>query len=286
MKQILTVLTILLGAVFAQCSPEAPVEHEKPVIVTSIFPLYDITRSITGNRADVFFVVDIGANPHTYEPTPATAKKISRADIFIGVRKEFDGWIEKFLAPKARRLYLQEGDHHGNPHIWLSIRKGKDIARKITRFLGVQYPAMKAHCDGNLMGYLAQLDTTDAEISHILKPVKAKKMIQWHSAWDYFAADYGIIIAGTVESGHGDQPSVKRFKSLIDKAKREGIRAVAIGLNSEDRAASSLIREINGFQIRLDSIGSPDITDRSSYILLMKYNAETIARKLGKGQAR
>lgn len=286
MKLSLIALSLILAATIPHCSAENPGGHEKPVIVTSIFPLYDITRSITDDRAEVFFVVDTGANPHTYEPTPATAKKISRADIFIGVRKEFDGWIEKFLNPKARRLYLQDGDHDGNPHIWLSIRKGKDIARKITRFLGAQYPAVKTDCDANLAAYLSQLDKTDVEITNILNPVKAKKMIQWHSAWDYFAGDYGIIIAGTVESGHGDQPSVKRFKSLIDKAKQEGIRAVAIGLTSEDRAAVSLIREINGFPLRLDSIGSPGIPDRSSYILLMKYNAETIARGIGKGQAR
>jgi zinc transport system substrate-binding protein len=283
MKHALIALSIFLAAAaFARCSADTPADRETPVIVTSIFPIYDITRSITGNRGEVFFVVDIGANPHTYEPTPATAKKIFQADIFIGVRKEFDGWIEKFLNPKARRLYLQEERDGGNPHIWLSIRKGKDIARRITRFMGAQYPAMKASCDSNLTAYLAQLDKTDAEISNILKPVKAKKMIQWHPAWDYFADDYGIIISGTVESGHGDQPSVKRFKLLIDRAKREGIRAVAISLNSEDRTAASLIREINGFPMRLDSIGSPGDRGKSSYVLLMKHNAETLARGLGK----
>lgn len=283
MKNTLITLTIFLAAAaFSRCSVETPAGRETPVIVTSIFPIYDITRSIIGNRGEVFFVVDTGANPHTYEPTPATAKKIFRADIFIGIQKEFDGWIAKFLNPKARRLYLQEGTHNENPHIWLSIRKGKDIARKITAFLGTQYPEIKAHYDTSLNAYLKQLDDTDTNISELLKPVKGKKMLQWHPAWNYFAGDYGIIISGTVESGHGDQPSVKRFKSLIDRAKRDGTRAVAIGLNSEDRAAVSLIREINGFPLRLDSIGSPGDSGKSSYVLLMKHNAETLARGLGK----
>ena len=124
------------------------------------------------------------------------------------------------------------------------------------------------------------LDSLHQEIIDLFCNISNRRFIQWHPAWDYFAEDYNLEITGTIEKGHGDTPSIHSFKKLIDKAKRDQTDAVVIGLNTEDKSADALVREINGRLIRLDSMGDPDEPNRNSYIKLMRYNALQLVRGL------
>ncbi|WP_059106098.1 metal ABC transporter solute-binding protein, Zn/Mn family [Shouchella shacheensis] len=57
--------------------------EEKLTIMTSIFPLEDWTKKIGGDYVDVANVVPVGADAHTYEPTPNEMMAVTDADAFI-----------------------------------------------------------------------------------------------------------------------------------------------------------------------------------------------------------
>lgn len=261
------------------CGKEPDSTSERVVVGVSIFPLYDIAYNIAGDRAEPFFLIPVGANPHSFEPSPSIVKKLQEVTLYIGVLKEFDGWVEKFIPGDAPIRYLED-ENRANPHLWLSVKRAKGIAEQIAKFLSDVDQRNADYYKKNLQKYLTVLDRTDAEIADLFSEIKVKKFIQWHPAWDYLARDYGLTIAGTIQSGHGDEPSVKQFHKIVEVAQREGITVVVIGLKLQSSAANSLVREIGGKLIRLDSIGDPKRAERSTYASLMLHNARVLSESL------
>jgi zinc transport system substrate-binding protein len=293
---------------FVSCKLAPVSKSEKLKVVTSIFPIYDITKNITGTRADVFFVIPVGANPHTYEPVPSKIKQLKNAHLALAIQQEFDGWIRDYLPKQTILEFLQESerktnqaneyeienrtierdqhkhnaDAHENPHIWLTVKGAKKLAKKIASYLVDIDQENAHHYEKNLQGYLQELDELDYRINEIFKTTKNKKFIQWHPAWNFFAEDYGLEIIGSIEKGHGHEPSIKEFKALIDKAVSEKVKVIVLGLNIESKTAETLSREIDGVVVRLDSIGDPKVKEKSTYIKLMCHNAELLAEALNK----
>jgi zinc transport system substrate-binding protein len=65
-------------------------------IAVSIYPLYDIVHIIVDTNMQVIYTIPAGANPHTYEPTPAAVDNLSKCTAFIGITGEFDAWAGDF----------------------------------------------------------------------------------------------------------------------------------------------------------------------------------------------
>lgn len=79
-------------------------------IVATIFPPYDMARSISGGRAQVRMLLKPGEETHSYEPTPQDILAIQHADLFLCVGGENDVWLDNILesmgedAPPVMRL--------------------------------------------------------------------------------------------------------------------------------------------------------------------------------------
>lgn len=261
-------------------------------IAVSIFPVYDILHQIAPD-VETILVIPPGANPHTYEPLPSIIRSLQNIQMFIGIEKQFDGWIESIVDNKTKILYLslvsdelphaekkialsQVEQENFNPHIWLSITHAKTMVHKITDSLCKLDPINSQIYKENSRSYSSELEQLDKKFNALFSDVKTRKFIQWHAAWDYFAADYHLQIIGTIEHGHGDTPSVRGFQSLIRKAKDQKVRTIVIGLNVDNATAVSLSNEINGHLVRLDTMGNPDITERAGYVQMMNFNARVL----------
>ena len=272
------VMTLLLcTALIISCAKDTP---RGALVATSIYPIADIAHNIAGGTVTVIHAVPANANPHSYEPDPSTVKQLRDAAVFIGVHPELDGWVGKLLSPGAKKAYLADTIGGENPHLWLSVKKTKLIAAAIRDLMSSAFPDKKEIFSQNCAAYVKKLDALDARIAALFAGVRNKKFIQWHPAWDYFAADYGLVVAGTIESGHGDSPSLKSFRGLADTARREGIKTVLVDQYVQGGTAAALVREIGGYEVRLDSIGDPSVPGKSDYIGLMEHNARILAGAL------
>ena len=74
-------------------------ENDRPVIVTTIFPLYDWTDQILGPETDAELVMllDNGADLHSFQPTAQDVMKIATCDLFLYVGGESDDWVDDAL---------------------------------------------------------------------------------------------------------------------------------------------------------------------------------------------
>ena len=108
-KWITGALAILLGIVSivvpfsGMHTAEAKTTEEtarKLNIVTTIFPEYDWTRAILGDRMDgveLTMLLDNGTDLHSFQPAVKDIMKVSSCDLLIYVGGESDQWIEDAL---------------------------------------------------------------------------------------------------------------------------------------------------------------------------------------------
>ncbi len=85
-----TLLSLLLTVVLlAACGPTAPgttdtpSEEERLRVVVSILPIANIVYNVGGNRIELDAIMPPGADPHTFEPRPSDAVRLSQADLIF-----------------------------------------------------------------------------------------------------------------------------------------------------------------------------------------------------------
>ncbi len=82
----------------------------KPKIAVSIFPLYDLTRRIAGDRAEVLLVLPPGKSEHGYDPTPKEIARLSGSRLAIAVGLDMDTWVEGIMKTAGEVRVLRIGD--------------------------------------------------------------------------------------------------------------------------------------------------------------------------------
>ncbi len=270
----------LAAFLFLLCSKDERPKKDRLKIAVSIYPIYDIVKNLSLENTEVIYIVPPGANPHTYEPVPSKVKSIKDADLFIGISKEFDSWIEKFLPRNITKKYISSVGHYKNPHIWLSINKSKKISRVITESLILIDPNQKKEYSKNPDIYLKKITKTELKILSQFENIKENRIIQYHPAWNYFAEDFDLDIISTIQSGHGKSPSLKKFKEIIERAKKTKTHIIVTGLNVSNSSVNTLSKEIKGMIVKLDTMGNPDKNDKSTYLKLMINNGKKLSEAL------
>lgn len=107
---LLCIAMAALAAGLAGCGPDTRWQAEKETqqgilqadhklnVVTTLFPYYDFTRQIAGDKVELTLVVPAGMDSHSFEPTPADMRTIQNADVLIRNGGEMEHWLDEVLA--------------------------------------------------------------------------------------------------------------------------------------------------------------------------------------------
>lgn len=79
-------------------------------VAVSIFPLYDVTKRIAGDRAEVLLILPAGKSEHEYDPTPQEIAKLDGTKLGIAVGLDMDGWADNVLKSAGDPKVLKVGD--------------------------------------------------------------------------------------------------------------------------------------------------------------------------------
>jgi zinc transport system substrate-binding protein len=287
-------LAAIIGAaafVFLHKSPASPGTAEKPAlkIAATVVPVESLIREIGGDKVDVRLIVPAGQSPHTFEPTPDAINSISGAkEVFtIGV---IDEWVSPLsgmlgvpefyigegvnLRPIAETFTVgeeEEGEGEYDPHYWLSISNGKIMAQNIAGELSRLDAENEGFYEENLKAFLGRADAADARIREILSNLENRKIITFHDAWGYFAADYGLEVVAVYQPSPGKEPSPGDIKMLLDKAKESGIK-VFFSEVTMSSAPLKAIGESEGVRV----VPLNPIETQGNYLETLIRDAETI----------
>ena len=121
-KLSLSFLSLLIIMVLFACSTGR--DSDKPLVITTLFPQYDITRALAGDYVDLEFLLTPGTDAHTFEPSPRRVVQILEADLLIYTGDTMEPWVSRLIAPAkdeglnildlSRNVALINTDHQHN----------------------------------------------------------------------------------------------------------------------------------------------------------------------------
>ena len=90
----LFVFLTLFALVFTGCNPASSSTKADSAILTSTTFLADITQNIAGDRVTVESLLPIGADPHSYQPTPLDTAKIADSKMLIINGADYEHFLQ------------------------------------------------------------------------------------------------------------------------------------------------------------------------------------------------
>ncbi|MBT9259955.1 MAG: metal ABC transporter substrate-binding protein [Clostridiales bacterium] len=262
----LLVLGLVALLALAGCGKAAApfASNQKPLVVATIYPIYDMALQIAGDGMQVEQLVPFGAEPHEYQPSPQDMKKVADADIFLYVGAGFETWVDQarqqmkkgaLAVDTTQGIQLIPAGHGGwDPHVWLSPDNAKEMARTIAKALIQKDPAGKAVYEENLNKFIAQLDQLDRDFREGLKNATTKDFVVAHQAFGYLARTYGlqqIPIAGLTPE---DEPSPQQLKDIIDTIRQLHVKYIGVEEMVPSKVADTIARETGARLVELSPI--------------------------------
>jgi len=276
----------------AMCAAHA---DAKIKVVATIFPLADMVQQIGTEYVEVATLLPPGANPHTFEPTPAQIREVESARVIVRIGAGLDAWATKLLAGRSQPvimvtvtdgLQLLGGEpghdsHGGDPHVWVDPLLMRDhTVPAISGVLSQIDPERRAAFAGATTTFQAALTQVDADIRRALSSVPNRDYIAFHSGWRYFGQRYDLREAGVVEAFPGKEPSAREIAAIVERARTTHIHALLVEPQVNPRMAQQIASEFGGRTVLVDAFGGPDVAGRNHYIDLMRYNLRAFVEAL------
>ena len=308
MKNKLLCMSLLLGFILFP-----GFSQKKLTIVTTMFPQFDFTRAVAGDKADITMLLKPGAESHSYEPTPKDMKKIHKADLFIYTGAENDAWAESLLknmgskAPKTlaflelvdtveeeivEGMTAEEEEHHHedeevelDEHVWTSPLNAVKIVSAICDELCTIDAANADYYKKNAAKYIDELLALHKSFEEVVKNANRKIFVFGDRfPLRYFADLYGLEYYAAFPGCATDvEASASTIKFLINKVKEEKIPVVFTIEFSNGKIADTICEATGAKKLEFHSchtVSADDIKKGETYISLMKRNVIVLREAL------
>jgi len=253
-------LSVLPVLVLAACQ-QAPPPDGKPLVVASFYPMYDFTRHVAADRAQVISLVPPGVHGHDWEPSPQDVAQVRRARVFVYNGAGFEPWVDKLLAEgkgastvvvaASAGLTVARADGEGmDPHVWLD-------------------PLLAA---------------LDARFDAGLRDCARRELVVSHAAFGYLARRYRLTQIAVTGLAPQAEPSPAALAAIVRTARERQVTAIFLEPLVSPRLAEALAREVGVRLLILDpveGVTKQEATDGVGYLELMGKNLESLREGLG-----
>jgi ABC-type Zn uptake system ZnuABC Zn-binding protein ZnuA len=283
-------LIILLMAFSGSGQPSTAVKNNLPIVAVTSYPLYDLAKAVGAGVVQVEQLIPPGAEPHTFEPKPSTVETAQRASVVYAIGYGFDSWADtlansppvtlaaglKLRAPAeifTDDAVSTESTNGVDPHYWLNVSNMTTMTTNLEADLAGRFPSGAAAIHANAKSYRALLAQTDQRIRAILAPETGRQLVTLHDAWYYFAASYGLKIAGTYEPTAGREPTPKYLQALNEAVAKTGVKTI---FAEPGLAVPSLESFAQDQGLRIVTLDPGEGASKLPYVEMMIHDAEII----------
>jgi ABC-type Zn uptake system ZnuABC Zn-binding protein ZnuA len=298
--------SLLLVACGSVESPAA--DNGKLTVVATTSIVADVVSNIGGEHINVDILLPVGADPHSFEPTPQDIAKVADADIvfangagleiFIAHLLESANAEEKMIEVSEGIMLLEhpnaevEDDDHddhegelGDPHTWTDPNNVIIWVENIEAALSKADPANAQSYATNAIAYKTELEEIDSwireEIAQI--PEENRKIVTDHRLIGYYVDEYGLEMAGAIIPGYSSlsEPSAQELAAIEDAIGDLGVSAIFVG-NTVNSNLSERVAEDTGVALVFFYTGSlsPADGDAPTYLEYLRYNTNAFVNAL------
>ncbi|MFT3690196.1 zinc ABC transporter substrate-binding protein [Paenirhodobacter sp.] len=282
--------------VLALAAMPALARAEVPKVVTDIPPVQSLVAQVMGDLGAPALLLTPGTNAHSYQMKPSQARALQDADLLIWIGPEMTPWLNRAAAASGAKNSLpllhtkgtqlrdyapeadhdhdhdheEDGHHHEgtDPHAWLDPDNARTWLSTIAQHLAALDPEHAETYAANAEAARTRIAALDGALKDELAPVARRPFVVFHAAYGYFAAHYGLDVAGALSLGDAAEPGAAHLAEL-----RAGLAhdAVACAFPEANHDPRPLDRLAEGTGVRiggaLDPEGSkldagPDLYDR------------------------
>lgn len=270
-----------------------PIKAEKIQAVATFSILEDFVRQVGGDRVEVVSLIPLNVDPHSWEPSPKEARYVANAHILLANGGVFDHWLvnlqESVAGPNVPLIvvseglaYLNQSEHGGDPHFWLSVPNAIHYVKNITAALVELSPADAPYFSKRSAAYIARLESLDRSLLVELGEIPAEKriIVTYHNAFSYFAQRYGFSVAEFLVHNPAGEPTAKDMARLVEILKQQQNPVVFSEpqISAGDRYLRALVKEIGGtIEVLYSGSLTPEV---STYIAMMELNKKTLLEAL------
>ena len=306
-------LWMLLFAILAAGCQETPPPRNKPLIVASFYPMYEFSRQVAGDRAEVVSLVPPGVEPHDWEPSPQKLVEVQNARLLVYNGAGFEPWVDKLLhdvtgkkiivIETTRGLDLipatAEGpapskatardpgrakNGGGDPHVWLDPVLAQSQVEAIRAGLTQGDPANKAAYEDNARAFRARLAALDAAFQAGLRDCEHRDIVVSHAAFAYLARRYRLTQVAVMGLAPESEPSPAELAAIANLARRRKVTYIFFETLVSSRLAETLAREIGAKTLVLNPIEGltkEEAAAGKGYVDLMDANLRSLRTGLG-----
>ncbi|MEO0067714.1 MAG: metal ABC transporter substrate-binding protein [candidate division WOR-3 bacterium] len=289
---------VLLGAVivsllFSTCASK---ENKAIGVVATIPVLADWVKQVGGDRVEVISLLKGQEEPHSYEPSPKDAEKISKARMVVRVGLGLDEWLDGLIkgAQNSTLRIVTIGDgvdliqeekagsgvhQGGNPHIWLDPEVAKIGVKRIAHVLTEADPAGKEFYQARAEAYLRQVDSVQTVLRQLVSGLRNRRFVAMHNTWPYFCRAFGFEMIAAIEPLPGQEPSLQTLATLTQLMRAESVRVIVLEPQHNPDIAQ-VLAGATGAEIVVLSQFIGILPDTETYLKLLDYNVRTLVRKL------
>jgi len=306
---------LLLICILPGCIQSAKPDG-KISIVCTIFPQYDWTRQILGDRAgefDLTLLLSSRADLHNFQPSVEDIVNISKCDLFIYVGGESDKWVKDALAQAANPDMIvidlldvlgdaakeeellpgmeeeEEDDEDAyDEHVWLSLSNAKVFVAAIADAIASMDPENADAYHMSQAAYQGKLEALIREYQSAVEAAPVKTLLFGDRfPFRYLMDDYGLeAFAAFPGCSAETEASFDTVVNLAKKADELALRCVLVTESSDRSIAETIIENTaaGGQQIlvldAMQSVTANDIQNGAAYLSIMEGNLAVLKEAL------
>ena len=207
MKKILLLIIVGFMAITLSACDETRDSDKLQVVATTTY-VGDMVRNVGGNLVEVSVLMDVGVDPHEYQPRQSDTEKIASADLLVinGLNlEEMMGEVfrqigdEKLLVlgdfVDQADLLFEENDEV-DPHIWFDLEIWQSLTLVVAEKLGTLDENNQLYYQTRAKEYSLDLKMLDVYIQDRIDVVPEDKhvLVTAHDAFAYFGRSYGFDV--------------------------------------------------------------------------------------------
>ncbi|MHB8075995.1 metal ABC transporter substrate-binding protein [Desulfosporosinus fructosivorans] len=271
---------------------------KKLAVYTSIYPMYDLTKKIGGDKITVTNLVPAGQEPHDWEPTPSDMANLEKADVLIYNGAGMEHWIDKVLSSiqnkkliaveTSKELHLLDNPDKSeelkyDPHVWLNPRLAKQQMEAIKKALVTADSSNKDYYEKNYTDNAKKLDDLDQEYKAAVSKFSQKDIVVAHQAFGYLCDAYGLKQVSIEGLLADSEPSPAKMAEIVKFAKENKLKYIFYEELVSPKVAEAIAKEIGVTTAMLNPIEGlqeSDLLAGKEYISVMRDNLEVLKKAL------
>ncbi|MDY0276602.1 MAG: zinc ABC transporter substrate-binding protein [Acholeplasma sp.] len=303
MKRILMLLVIAFAAItLVSCNKNDYEYIEGRVnIVATTTMLGDLSKELGGDYVNVKTLMNVGVDPHNYEPRPSDSTALKKADLVVVSGLHLEAKMGEVLEnlPNDKVIVvgnsiptdklLKDENNATDPHFWFDISLWKLAANALsTKLIAVDNTNKEAY-KTRLETYLYELDVLEQYVFDRVSSLEEskRKLVTAHDAFQYFANAYGFEVHAIQGISTESEASAKDIQDLANLVKNLNVKAVFIESSIPEATIRSVIDAAKalghtvtvGGELFSDSLGD-SASAAETYIKTIRKNIDTIVNAL------